>query len=211
MDKPKIVECFLCGQTSEETLIHGVQIFDPLTNSMDTAYVSDMCWKIVCGSDDQVMAQMWKGWKQAHSNGYTDRGFISELNTEFRELKCQLHLYFDGKRSGPRFLVVTNPLGPTTGDMRLWCLSKFVLPGHLFDTGSRILKTVTCSVPWVDGRYCIASQPKKEGPDVVPNPQLMKALLLSCNQIWGTPPDPFNYISFNENKACYEIIRRFVL
>lgn len=211
MTTPNIAECFLCGRTSEEVIIHGVRIFDPLSNSIDTAYISDGCWRMVCGSDDQVVAHMWKGWKQAHSAGFTERGFISELASEFRELKCQLHVYFNSRDFGPRLLVVTNPISPTTGDLRLWCLSEHVLPGNLCDTAVRILKTVTCSVPWIGDRFSIASSPKKDGPDVVPNEKLMKTLLYTCTKEWGDPPDPFRYISFNETRAAYEIIRRFVL
>jgi len=219
----KTEECFLSGLDSKQTLLHAVRAYDPVTSSIDEFYVSDWALREVCrprshtGNDltDQhfeIAASMFRAYRQAESAGYSDTSFVSGLKTETRKHKWTLFVVTGVPDSGSHFCIMTEPLGESSGDLRLWCRTMTPLPHRVLAAAESLVRFVPCkpSWAWLHQRWMIASSPDPRGNIARAAPPHDQALLIKSTQEYGDPPDLFSYMANAMTLAGYELIRRMI-
>lgn len=206
-------ECFLSGLDHTQALLHHLVIHDTVTNDIDTAYVSDECWRIICKEDDEVAASFWVAYKQAISAGYSDVGFVSDLRREMKDMGIDLFAGVDSRGYGSFFVAVTPPISQGAGQLRLWCRSRVAIPPRIMHSVEKNLRVVPFSVDWewIDERWLIATLPSATHKVERAQQPWNEALYKLAQQNWGTPPDIFAYIANAETLVGYEIIRRALL
>ena len=200
-----IQKCFLTEMTSDQMLLHRLRIYDPIQQSVDNCYISDYAFNLFCEGSDEVVADMWIAWKQAYSSGYTDSGFIRQLEKDCDD-NTELFCLIEGEEVflaiEARILSFDSSFGTlickTTKPIQKKSLAKSALSMLRKEEHQK-------GINWQDDRYAIRLNNK------IQNSAATIGLMNSSILQYGNPPDLFLNLAANQTAAGFELLRRICL
>jgi hypothetical protein len=211
--KGKIRECFLSGMTSDQVLMHAIRMHNVQQNSVEEVFISDICYRQICGSNDELVARCWYAYQQALSAGYTESGFVAKLQQELLANRFNLALATFACGLGSYFISYSRPLSRASGKLCLWCKSRSAIPLKIVESADRQIPHIVVkhTWPWINDRWLIATPPIPGHPVELAQPPWHEALYEQATRQWGSPPDIFDFvITSGEMSSGFEFIRRLL-
>jgi hypothetical protein len=214
MRRASIKQCFLSGEDSERTLIHHIKVYNVVTNSVDDVYISDFCWREICGRNDETVANFWSAYREMIGAGYTDNSFISLLKESVGRKNGRLMVLIC-PRENRYYLAARSPqLSRQSSLARLLCRTSKPIPSSLANTAIGILgNPIIEKTPWrwIEGQFAVLNFSLQDTfMDEQPSPEIQDILYANNKIGWGVPPDIFQSIVFEGKVEGYALLKRLI-